>query len=149
MSIYDRYILPPLVTLACSCAPIRAQREKVVPSAEGVVLELGFGAGLNLPFYDPARVEKLYALEPSVGMLARARKLARGAPLPVDILPEPAERLSLAEGSIDTVLVTYSLCTIPDPAAALAGARRALKAGGRLLFCEHGLAPDEEVRRWQ
>jgi SAM-dependent methyltransferase len=149
MNLYDRYVLPPLVTLACSCAPVRAQREKVVPRADGVVLELGFGAGLNLPFYDPARVSKVYALEPAAGMLARARRTAQHAPFPVDILPEAAERLSLPEASVDTVVVTYSLCTIPDPAAALAGARRVLRREGRLLFCEHGLAPDADVRRWQ
>jgi ubiquinone/menaquinone biosynthesis C-methylase UbiE len=149
MNLYDRYILPPIITLACSCAPVRAQRERVVPSADGVVLELGFGAGLNLPFYDPAKVDRIYALEPAEGMLVRARKTAGRSPVPVEILPEPAERVSLPEGSVDTVLVTYSLCTIPDPAAALAGARRVLKPGGRLLFCEHGLAPDESVQRWQ
>jgi ubiquinone/menaquinone biosynthesis C-methylase UbiE len=149
MNIYDRYILPPLLNLACSCKPVRRQRDKIVPQAEGVVLELGFGAGLNLPHYDASRIGRLYALEPAPGMLARARKHARGAPFPVEILPETAEALSLPAASVDTVLVTYSLCTIPDPVAALRGARRALKPGGRLLFCEHGAAPDERVRDWQ
>jgi ubiquinone/menaquinone biosynthesis C-methylase UbiE len=122
-----------------------------VPKAHGVVLELGFGSGLNLPFYDPARVTRVIALEPSEGMLVRARKAASEAPngVQVDILPETAEALSIPDASVDTVLVTYSLCTIPDPHAALEGARRALKPGGKLLFCEHGLAPDEKIARTQ
>lgn len=149
MGLYERYILPPLINLACGAKPIAYQRQKVVPRAEGVVLELGFGSGLNLPHYDPSRISKLYALEPSEGMLKRARDAAAAAPFPVEVLQETAEKLSLPEASVDTVLVTFSLCTIPDGAAALAGARRALKPGGRLLFCEHGIAPDAAVQRTQ
>jgi ubiquinone/menaquinone biosynthesis C-methylase UbiE len=149
MGLYDRYILPPLINLCCSAAPIRRQREKVVPHARGVVLELGFGGGLNLPFYDPSKVAKLFALEPAEGMLVRARKKARASQIPVEVLPQHAENLSLPRASVDTVLVTYTLCTIPDAVTALEGARRALRPGGRLLFCEHGRAPDEAVRRWQ
>lgn len=149
MSFYDRHILPLVINCACGAKPIRYQRRKIVPRAEGVVLELGFGSGLNLPYYDATRVSRVYALEPEEGMLARARKVAAKAPLPVEILPERAEDLSLGAASVDTVLVTYALCTIPDPIAALRGARRALKPGGKLLFCEHGLAPDEKVARAQ
>jgi SAM-dependent methyltransferase len=149
MNFYDRYIVPPLINLACGAAPIRKQREKIVPHAEGVVLELGFGAGLNLPYYDRLKVTRLFALEPAPGMLARARKAAARTDLPIEILAETAESLSLPGASVDTVLVTYSLCTIPDAVAALEGARRALRPGGRLLFCEHGRAPDEAVRRTQ
>ena len=149
MNLYERFILPSLITKSCSCSPVDKQRQKVVPAAEGVVLELGFGAGLNLPHYDPSKVRKLYALEPAPGMVRRAFKAVQGAPFEVEILQETAEAMSLAPRSIDTVLVTYSLCTIPGAVAALESARRALKPGGRLLFCEHGLAPDEGVRRWQ
>lgn len=151
MGLYDRYIVPPLISLACGAKPIRRQRQKIVPQAQGVVLELGFGSGHNLAHYDPAKVSRLYALEPAPGMLARARKTAAkaNAGIPVEILAETAEALSLPAASVDTVLVTYSLCTIPDPIAALQGARRALKPGGRLLFCEHGLAPDADVQRAQ
>ena len=109
MGFYDRFILPTLLNMACGAAPIGKQRRKIVPQASGVVLELGFGSGLNLPFYDPARVKKLYALEPSEGMLVQARKLARDAAIPVEILPENAEALSLPPASVDTVLVTFSL----------------------------------------
>lgn len=149
MNLYERYVVPPLINLACGARPIARQRMKVVPQAEGVVLELGFGSGLNLPHYDAAKVTKLFALEPNPGMIARSRKAAEASPLDIEILPETAETLSLPPASVDTVLVTYSLCTIPDPASALAGARRALKPGGTLLFCEHGLAPDPEVQRTQ
>lgn len=149
MGLYDRYILPKLLDAACSARPIERQRAKIVPQAEGVVLELGFGSGLNLPYYDPKRVERLIALEPSQGMLARSRTKAAEAAFPVDVLAETAEALSLGDASVDTVLVTYSLCTIPDPVSALTAARRVLKPGGRLLFCEHGRAPDADVQRWQ
>ncbi|MBK6705178.1 MAG: methyltransferase domain-containing protein [Caulobacteraceae bacterium] len=123
------------------------QRDKMCRKL-GRRARLGFGAGLNLPHYDPRKVVKLYALEPAVGMLARARKAAHRAAFPVEILAEKAEALSLKR-RCDTVLVTYSLCTIPNAVTALEGARRALKPSGRLLFCEHGLAPDDGVRRWQ
>ncbi|NJO32304.1 MAG: class I SAM-dependent methyltransferase [Rhodospirillales bacterium] len=149
MNLYERFLLPSLVTSACSCSPIDKQRQKIVPAAEGVVLELGFGAGLNLPHYDPSRVRKLYALEPSPGMVKRARRTIRNAPFEVEILSETAETLSLPASSVDTVLVTYSLCTIPGAAAALEAARRTLKPNGKLLFCEHGLSPDQGVQRWQ
>src|SRR5580700_204140 len=98
MGFYDRFILPPLINMACGAKPIAYQRRKVVPLAEGVVLELGFGSGLNLPHYDRARVSKLYALEPSAGMLARSRKLAAASDMAVEVLRETAETLSLAPG---------------------------------------------------
>lgn len=149
MSFYSRRVLPHLINCACGARPIARERAKIAPLARGVVLELGFGSGRNLPFYDGAKVERLYALEPEPGMIALGERTARAAAFPVTILPETAEALSLAPASVDTVLVTYTLCTIPDGAAALAAARRALKPDGRLLFCEHGVAPDVRVRRVQ
>jgi len=149
MNLYERFLLPAFVTSACSCSPIDKQRQKIVPAAEGVVLELGFGAGLNLPHYDAAKVRKLYALEPSPGMVKRARDRVKSAPFDVEILTETAENMPLGPQSVDTVLVTYSLCTIPGAVGALESARRALKPSGRLLFCEHGLSPDQGVERWQ
>lgn len=149
MGFYDRYVLPRLIGAACSQGDIWRRRKLVVPQARGRVLELGFGTGLNLSVYDPTKVEKLYALEPSEGMLKRAREAAETSPVPIEVLPETAEKLSLGPDSVDTVVSTFCMCTIPDVASALAGARRALKPGGRLLFCEHGLAPEPKVQRRQ
>jgi ubiquinone/menaquinone biosynthesis C-methylase UbiE len=149
MGFYSRYLLPPLISCACGTRVVARQRDKIVPRARGVVLELGFGTGHNLRYYDPQTVTKVIALEPEPGMLVRAHKVARHAPLPVEVLPETAEALSLPAASVDTVLVTYSLCTIPDGASALAASRRVLKPGGQLLFCEHGRAPDADVVQMQ
>ncbi len=116
---------------------------------EGVVLELGFGSGRNVPFLDPAKITKLYALEPEEGMRVLSNKAAAAAPFPVEVRSEFAETLDLPDASIDTLFVTYTLCTIPDPVSALKATRRMLKPGARLVFCEHGLAPDADVQRTQ
>ena len=149
MGLYDRYILPPLINLACSSKPNMKQREKLVPLAEGEVLEIGMGSGLNLPFYDTRKVQKLWGLEPSKGMRRLARKKLLGSELEVEMIDLPGEEIPLDANSVDTVVVTYTLCTIPEPQRALRGVRRVLRPGGKLLFCEHGVAPDEDVRRWQ
>ena len=153
MSWYEQRILPHVIDLACSTKPCRKQREKIVPLAEGDVLEIGMGSGLNLPYYDQHKVRKLWGLEPSEGMRKLAAKNLQGLSLDLDLDLEfidlPGEEIPLESNSVDTVLVTFTLCTIPDAASALQGMRRVLKPGGRLLFCEHGAAPDEGVRRWQ
>jgi len=149
MSIYDDRILPHLVNFACSTKPTRKQREKIVPLASGEVLEVGFGGGLNLPFYDRQKVHKIWGLEPSGGMRHKARPMVEASGLDVEFIDLPGESIPLGTHSVDTVLVTYSLCTIPDVVAALDGMRRVLRPGGCLLYCEHGIAPDEPVRRWQ
>jgi len=149
MGLYDRYILPRLVNLACSSKPNMKQREKVVPLAEGEVLEIGVGSGLNLSFYDPDRVQKVWGLEPSEGMRRLARQRLVGSELDVEMIDLPGEEIPLDANSVDTVVVTYTLCTIPDTQRALRGMQRVLRPGGKLLFCEHGVAPDEGVRRWQ
>lgn len=149
MSFYEDRVLPQLINLACSTKPNRKQREKVVPLAEGDVLEIGFGSGLNLPYYDASRVRRVWALEPSVGMRRKAQPAVESSSLDVEFIELPGEENPLEDQSVDTVLVTYSLCTIPDAVTALAGMRRVLKPGGRLLYCEHGAAPDDGVRRWQ
>jgi ubiquinone/menaquinone biosynthesis C-methylase UbiE len=149
MSFYEERVLPHLINLACSSKPTRQQREKIVPLAEGDVLEIGFGSGLNLPFYDPQKVRKIWGLEPSDGMRRKAQPAVDASNLDVEFINLPGEEIPLEEDSVDTVLVTYTLCTIPDALAALEGMRRVLKPGGRLLYCEHGVAPDENVRRWQ
>lgn len=151
MNPWDRYVVPSLVSCACSTKPIMKQRAKVVPQAEGVVLEIGCGSGTNFDMYDGARVEKLYALEPSPGMVAKARRRASelGIGKSIEFLETGAESVPLADNSVDTVVITFVLCTIPDWKAALAETRRVLKPGGKVLFSEHGLAPDEGVAKWQ
>lgn len=129
--------------------PIRYQRKKVVPLAQGRVLEIGIGAGHNLPFYDAGKVSKVWGLEPSPEMRARAVKVAARTALDIEFIELKAEEIPLEDGSVDTVLVTYTLCTIPDAIKALHGMRRVLKPGGKLIFCEHGEAPDAAVKKWQ
>jgi ubiquinone/menaquinone biosynthesis C-methylase UbiE len=147
--IYERLVLPHAVDYTCSRRPQLRQRAKVVPAAAGVVLEIGFGTGLNLPWYDATRVERILALDPSDAMWRRAARRVERSPIPVERIAASAEDVPLAPASIDCAVSTYTLCTIPDAGAALAAIRRALRPGGRLLFCEHGAAPDEAVRRWQ
>jgi ubiquinone/menaquinone biosynthesis C-methylase UbiE len=149
MGFYDRHILPHVLHLACGTKPIRYQRRKVVPQAHGRVLEIGLGSGLNLPFYDAAKVEMLYGLEPAAEMRALAGKAVAAAPFPVELIDLPGETIPLANASVDTVVTTYTLCTIPDAQRALEEMRRVLKPGGQLLFSEHGRAPDASVLRWQ
>jgi ubiquinone/menaquinone biosynthesis C-methylase UbiE len=149
MGFYDRHILPRLLNGAMSAKPISYQRKKVVPRAEGRVLEIGFGAGHNLPYYDTTKVTHLWALEPSREMRDRAAERVKASPLEIEFLDLPGETIPLEDNAADTVLVTYTLCTIPDVLTALSGMRRVLKPGGRMIFCEHGEAPDENVRRWQ
>ena len=149
MGWYDNHILPHIVNAACSNKPVRKQREKIVPHAEGDVLEIGSGSGLNFAYYDTHKVRKVWALEPSEGMRELARKNLHGSKLQVEFIDLPGEEIPLDAAQVDTVLVTYTLCTIPDTEKALAGMRRVLKPGGRLLYCEHGMAPDEHIRKWQ
>lgn len=149
MDWYDRHVLPRLIDFACSAKPVRKQREKIVPRARGDVLEIGMGSGLNLPYYDRNQVSHIWGLEPSEEMRHKARQRLVDTELPCDFIDLPGEEIPLEDNSVDTVLVTYTLCTIADPVAALLGMRRVLKPGGQFLFCEHGEAPDESVRRWQ
>lgn len=149
MGFYDKHILPRIVNVACGMGNIAQQREKIVPAAEGRVLEIGFGSGLNLPFYATDKVEKLWALEPSEDIRKLARKRMKNIPFEVEFLGLDAEEIPLEDNSVDTIVMTYTLCTIPDTAMALKGMKRVLKPGGRMLFSEHGRAPDASVARWQ
>lgn len=149
MSFYNRRIMPWLVDCACSLSAITTQREKVVPQAQGVVLEIGIGSGLNLPLYNPHHVRKIIGLDPDENMWKRSRKRRIGFPIPIERVGLSGEQIPLNNQCVDTVLVTYSLCTIPDPIAALKEMRRVLKPEGKLLFLEHGEAPDERTRQWQ
>jgi ubiquinone/menaquinone biosynthesis C-methylase UbiE len=117
--------------------------------AQGRVLEIGVGPGVNFVHYDPARISKVYALEPNPGMIRLAEQQRHRTELDVEFLDLPGERIPLEDGTVDTVLSTFTLCTIPGVVEALRGVRRVLKPGGRLIFFEHGLSPDPRVRRWQ
>ncbi len=149
MGFYDRHILPWLLDAAMSTKPITYQRRKVVPRAEGRVLEVGFGAGHNFPFYDPAKVERLWALEPSAEMRTRGAERVAASPIALAFLDLPGEQIPLDAEAADTILITYTMCTIPDVMKALGEMRRVLKPSGRMIFCEHGEAPDSGVANWQ
>lgn len=149
MGFYDNHILPRVINCACGTKPICKQRQKVVPLASGTVLEIGIGTGLNLPYYDTDKVERLIGLDPCEQSWKLAGKRARELAIPVEFVGLPGEQIPLDDNSVDTVLVTFSLCTIPDPVTALKGMRRVLKPAGQLIFCEHGIAPDASVRKWQ
>ncbi len=149
MGYYHEHVLPKFLNLACGTKPIGRQRQKVVPGAEGIILEVGMGSGLNLPYYNPDKVKKVWGLEPSHGMREQAAQRVAQAPFPLEWLDLPGEEIPLDSNSVDTVVLTYTLCTIPDWQRALEQMRRVLKPGGKLLFSEHGLAPDQGVRNWQ
>lgn len=149
MSLYERYVLPHVINAACGTKPIMKQREKVVPHAEGRILEIGMGSGINIPLYDSNKVEKVWGLEPSEGMRVKAKPAVDAAPFDLEWLGLPGEEIPLDNDSVDTVVLTYTLCTIPDAHRAVEQMRRVLKPGGKLLFSEHGKAPDEKVHHWQ
>lgn len=149
MGLYDRFVLPRLVHLTCSARPNMRQREKLVPLARGRVLEVGIGSGLNLPFYDAGLITEVCGLDPARELTDMAAAAAQDVPFTVELVSAGAEQIPLEGDQFDTVVLTYTLCTIPDSELALSEIARVLKPQGRLLFCEHGLAPDASVRRWQ
>ena len=149
MGFYDRHIMPRVVDFACSMKPISYQRRMVVPAAEGVVLEIGIGSGLNLPFYDRAKIKKVIGVDPDDRLWARSAKRRAASPLLIERIGLSGEEIPLEKNTADTVLVTYTLCTIPDAVTALKEMARVLKPGGKLIFSEHGQAPDPNVRKWQ
>lgn len=149
MKIYENHVLPHLIHFLCSAEPVQKQREKVIPLAEGRVLEVGMGSGLNLPFYNRDKVEFIWGLEPSEGMRKKAQKNLQASNIRVDWLDLPGEAIPLDDNSADTVVLVYTLCTIPDWSGALEQMRRVLKPGGKLIFCEHGQAPDPGPQQWQ
>lgn len=149
MPFYRNRIYPHIVTALGNPPPIQRIRRQILPLAEGTVLEVGVGPGVNFPYYDPAKVKKLYALEPNAGMVERASRTQRGTDLDIEFLGLPGERIPLPDATADTVVSTFTLCTIPGVVDALRGMARVLKPGGQFLFFEHGLSPDIRVRRWQ
>ena len=145
MNYYNEKILPQLIQRACSSKPASKQREKVIPYAEGVVLEIGAGSGLNFAYYDTSKVQKIWALEPSLGMQAIAKKTPVSKMLDVEYLSLLAEDIPFKKNTIDTIVCTYVLCTIPNVELALKKMYEVLKPEGKLLFTEHGLAPDKKI----
>ena len=148
-SAYEKYLLPKLLDTCCSTKPVNYQRKKIVPHAAGTILEIGIGSGLNIPFYDKSKVEKIYGLDPSPELCEMAKQAADKNEINIDFLLNSAEEIKLKSNSIDTVLLTYTLCTIPNPFDALREIKRVMKSDARILFCEHGIAPDKKVLKWQ
>jgi len=148
MGLYRKLVLPYLTDFAMRDKVASARRSQLVPGASGIVLEIGIGSGLNLPFYSSA-VRHLFAVDPSPELLAMTRKKVERMTFPVDLRCESAERLSLDSRSVDTIVMTWALCTIPNPARALREMGRVLKPQGRIIFIEHGVSPDSGVRAWQ
>ena len=149
MSLYDKYVLPKFLNCACGSNPVSRQRQKVVPLVEGKVLEVGVGSGLNLPFYDKSKIDELWGLDPSKELSDMARKVADRENIVVNFISSGAEEIPLPDSYFDSVLITYTMCTIPEVARANKEIKRVLKRGGKLIFCEHGEAPDENIRKWQ
>ncbi len=149
MDFYDRHILPHLINCACGMGAIMGQRARLIPLASGRVLEIGIGTGLNLPFYDPARVTHICGVDPAAEMHALARRRAAEISIPVETVALELAEIAAPDASFDTVVSTFTLCTIPDAVAALREMRRVLKPNGQLLFCEHGMSQDVAVQTWQ
>lgn len=149
MGFYDKHILPHLINCACGLPAMMGQRAKLIPQARGLVLELGIGTGLNLPFYDPLKVTGIIGVDPATEMHHKARERAAASPIPVKTVALEVQQIAAETDSFDTAVTTFTLCTIPDAVAALHEVHRVLKPGGELLFCEHGIAPEAAVQVWQ
>ncbi len=149
MPYYRDHIYPQLVDRLGDPPPIQRIRRQIIPSARGIVLEIGAGSGANFLHYDPVRVTKLYALEPNLGMIRLAQRRGHRLNLDVQFLDLPGETIPLTDGTVDTVVSTFTLCTIPGIVEAIQGLGRVLRPDGKLLFFELGLSPDPAVQRWQ
>ena len=148
-SFYDRHIMPRLIRCACNAEGISRRRARVVPLAQGRVLEVGCGGGLNFQHYDSARVSQVIGLDPSAELRRMAEAQAVGCVTPIDVCHGVAEAVPFEDSSFDTVVLTFTLCTVGNPAAALSEIRRVLKPQGKLLFCEHGQSPEPPIQVWQ
>ena len=144
MSLYNKYILPNLIISGCNKKPQMKQREKIIPFAEGKVLEVGIGSGLNLPFYDPNKVSELVGIDPSLELWNK-RQPIKNLGFHYEFIKGVAEDMPFGKDSFDTIVITYTLCSIPDFQSALESLRKVLKPNGKFLFCEHGKAPDKSV----
>jgi ubiquinone/menaquinone biosynthesis C-methylase UbiE len=149
MSFYEKYILPRFLNCACASEPITYQRKKVVPLAEGKILEVGIGSGLNLPFYNKSKIIEIWGIDPSEELNAMAKRVAAEENINVKFITSSAEDIPFPNNYFDTVLITYTMCTIPSVLKANEEMRRVLKSGGKMIFCEHGVSPDESIKKWQ
>lgn len=149
MGLYSRHILPFCLDKTCGVGPAEKQRLKIIPQARGRVVEVGIGSGHNLPFYNPDKVASVIGIEPDDYIWRRSEARREACPFPVTRLGLSGEAIPLEDNSADTVVVTYSLCTIPDPVRALREMKRIVKPDGQVLFCEHGQSPDPNVHKWQ
>ena len=149
MGLYDKYILPKFLNCACGSKPINYQRQKVVPLAKGKVLDIGIGSGLNIPFYNSDKIDKVIGIDPSHELIELAKELVNDSKASIELVIGSAESIPYPDNFFDTVLVTYTMCTIPNVAIANKEMWRVLKDDGRLIFCEHGLAPDKKISKWQ
>jgi ubiquinone/menaquinone biosynthesis C-methylase UbiE len=146
---WDRVMVPKLIGCACAQPQIMKARSRIVPDASGDVLELGCGGGINMAFYDPAKIKSFAGVDPSPALLERSREAAQVIGLEADIRGGVGEALPFAEASFDTVLITFTLCSVESQAQVLSEMRRVLRPGGKALFLEHGGAPDASVQKWQ
>lgn len=149
INLYDKYILPHLLNCSCNTKPFTVQRKKVIPLATGKVLEVGIGSGLNLPFYQKDSIKEIWGLDPSKELLLMAKKKAKAENMDVQFLNATAESIQLDDNFFDTVVVTYTMCTISNLNQALSEIKRVMKTDGRLIFCEHGASPEPGVFVWQ
>ncbi|MDB9973283.1 class I SAM-dependent methyltransferase [Gammaproteobacteria bacterium] len=149
MSLYNKYILPKFLNCACGSKPINYQRQKVVPLAKGKVLDIGIGSGLNIPFYNSDKIDQVIGIDPSHELIELAKELANDSKASIELVIGSAESIPYPDNFFDTVLVTYTMCTIPNVSIANKEIWRVLKDDGRLIFCEHGLAPDKKISKWQ
>ena len=149
MNLYEKYVLPKVLNCTCGSKPIKLQREKIIPLAQCNILEIGVGAGLNIPFYDMSKIDKVLGLDPSEELNNIAKDVAEENAVNIDFMLCGAEDIPLPDNHVDTLLITYTMCTIPEVMKANKEILRVLKPNGKLLFCEHGLSPEQKVAKWQ
>ena len=149
MTLYEKYFLPKLLDCCCGMEGFQKKRAQIIPRAHGRVLEIGIGSGLNFDFYDFEKVTEVVGVDPAVSLVAIAKSRASNFDSKISFIETTAESIDLESSTFDSVVIGFSLCTIPDPIQALAEANRLLKPGGSLFFIEHGLAPEPNVQKWQ
>ena len=149
MSLYEKYFLPKLLDFCCGMEGFQNKRSQIVPLAHGRILEIGIGSGLNFDHYNFDKVEEIIGVDPAVSSVAMARSRSSQYNSKISFIESSAESIDLPSNTFDCVVIGYSLCTIPDPLKALAEARRLMKPEGSLFFMEHGLAPEQNIQKWQ